>query len=155
MPETNDKVSTLLWSAADLMELEGANKYRIRAYRKAAQEIASLDQNIEQFLQNGDDLTSISGVGEQLADKIKKIIETGHLPDIDELKNRLPPILGELLDLPEIRPDQVLRLYLELNINTMDDLKSALESGRVDKLPGFDASIRQELKHHFGGSNNR
>ena len=144
--EMNDKVSALLRKTADLLELDGANGYRIKAYRQAAQHIASLDRDIEHILKQDEDILRTIGLGEQMAEKVKQIFSTGSLTELTELENRLPSIFVTLLDLPGLLPEHVSRLYLELNITSLDDLKTALANDRVQKLQGFDEDLINTLK---------
>lgn len=145
----NKKVIRLLNQAADLLELEGANEYRIRAFRGAAKNVAVHDTELDQMVQNGEPLTHIDGVGDHLASRIREIVLTGHLKEIDELKRRLPHSLQSLLNLPELSPKKIQRLYLELGINNLDELYWAIENGQVQALTGFDEQTVHQLREHL------
>jgi DNA polymerase (family 10) len=147
--ETNRKVIRLLNQVADLLELEGANDYRIRAFRGAANIVATHNPKLDQMVQNGEPLSRIDGVGDHLASRIREIVLTGHLKEIDELKKRLPNSLQSLLNIPELSPKKIQRLYLELGINNLNELYTAIETGQVHALTGFDKQTVYQLREYL------
>ncbi len=100
--------------------------------------MASLDQNIEHLMRTNIDVSQVTGLEQHIVKKIQHILKKGFLPEMNELRLRLPAIFTELLDLPGLEPQHVFKLYLDLNIRSMDDLKAALEMGQVSTLSGFD-----------------
>jgi DNA polymerase (family 10) len=137
MPAHNSDIADLFNQVADLLEILGENPFRIRAYRNAARTIGSLSQSVAAMVEQGKDLTELSGIGKDLASKIQEIAKTGSLSYLHELEDRIPPQLGRLMKIPGLGPKRVKILYDELEITNLEDLKKAAEEGRVQKLKGF------------------
>ena len=137
MPIVNADISEQLNKVADLLDIEGANPFRIRAYRKAARVISELPRSIVQMLDAGEDLDALPGIGKDLAGKITILARTGHLPLLDELGCRLPPGLSRLLDIPGLGPKRVHALHEALGIDTVAQLAAAARAGKIRNLPGF------------------
>lgn len=146
MSDKNHKVSAILSKTADMLELDGANGYRIKAYRQAAQRIASLDRDVQQLLTEKNDVFSTIGISKQIGDKVKQIMQTNNLPELNELKKRLPTIFSQLLDVPCLGAHHVAKLYLELNVKSLADLKKALENNTLQKRADFDDTLIEQLK---------
>jgi DNA polymerase (family 10) len=92
---------------ADLLEIEGANEFRVRAYRDAAQTIDTLPRNVADMIEEGEDLTELSGIGEDLAGKIEEIVRTGSLAQLEEIERRTPPELADLLNISGLGPKRM------------------------------------------------
>jgi DNA polymerase (family 10) len=145
MPIHNADVADLFEEIADLLEIEGANPFRVRAYRNAARTVRSLAVEVSQMLGRGEKLTDLPGIGEDLAGKIKEIVETGKSRMLDKLHKTLPPALSELLKIPGLGPKRVGVLFHELDIETLDQLHRAAMDGRIQKLPGFGAKTERRI----------
>lgn len=139
--EVADKFNKL----ANLLEIEGANQFRVRAYRNAARTIGSLSKNIAELISTGEDLTQLPGVGVDLAEKITIIVKTGELPILKEIEKRLPPLLNELLNVEGLGPKRIQLIYKKLHIKNIDDLKKAIAQGKLLKLRGFGEKIQQKI----------
>ncbi len=139
--EIADKFNTL----ANLLEIEGANPFRIRAYRNAARIISSMSKNISDLIAEDADLTEIPGIGKDLAEKIKTIVATGDLPLLKETEARLPPVLNELMKIEGLGPKRVQILYKKLRIKSVNDLETAIAKGRVRELDGFGEKTEQKI----------
>ena len=137
MPVQNSEIAQIFNEIADLLEIEEANQFRVRAYRNAARKVESYPKRIHQLVESGESLDEISGIGEDLAKKIKEIVETGNLIFLEELRSRTPQSLIKLLDISGLGPKRVQKLYHELNITNIAELRKALESGQVSDLEGF------------------
>jgi DNA polymerase (family X) len=152
MATHNAEIAQALDDLADLLELDEANPFRVRAYRNAARVVRGLASEISAMLAKGSDLSELSGIGEDLAGKIATIAKTGHLPLLDELRRKAPPLASELLKLPGLGPKRVKTLCHELDIHTMEQLHRAVLDGRVRELPGFgkttETKLRQALEAH-------
>jgi DNA polymerase (family 10) len=85
LPVYNSDVVEIFNEVADLLEIEGANQYRVRAYRDAARTISTLSRNVAQMVEEGEDLTTLPGIGEDLAGKIEEIVNTGDLEQLEEI----------------------------------------------------------------------
>ncbi|HUK07438.1 MAG TPA: DNA polymerase/3'-5' exonuclease PolX [Stellaceae bacterium] len=146
MPVHNPDIAQALDDLADLLELEEANPFRVRAYRNAARVVRGLGTEISVTLKKGGDLAALPGIGEDLADKIRTLAKTGHLPLLDRLRKETPVIAVELLKLPGLGPKRVKVLCHDLDIHTLEQLHRALLDGRVRVLPGFGATTETKLK---------
>lgn len=144
MPSHNADIAAILDDIADLLEIEAANPFRVRAYRNAARQIETLPRDAGVLLAAGDDLTRLPGIGRDLAGKIREIVETGHSRLLEQLKRELPPTLTDLLHLPGLGPKRVHALYHEMDIQTPAQLYRAARDGRLRSLPGF--GEKTELK---------
>lgn len=137
MPVQNSEIAEMLHEVADLLEIEDANPFRVRAYRNAARTIEGYAKRIYKMIDDGDDLKEISGIGEDLAEKIKEVVDTGNLRFLEDLRARTPHSLIELLKISGLGPKRVQQLYQELNITNLQELQDALKSGKVSELDGF------------------
>ena len=142
----NSEVARYFGDLADLLEIDGANPFRIRAYRNAARTIEDLAESIASLAADGKDaLTALSGIGDDLAKKIIVVVETGQLPQLDELKARIPPGVVDMLRIPGLGPKKAAAIFRELNVKTLDQLRAAAESGDVAALKGFGKKTAQSI----------
>ncbi|MFP5344655.1 MAG: helix-hairpin-helix domain-containing protein, partial [Gammaproteobacteria bacterium] len=143
-PVHNADVAAVFEEIADLLEIENANPFRVRAYRNAARLIGDLNRELSDMLAGGADLTELPGIGADLAGKIQEIVTTGKSAMLVKLRKRTPPALIELLKLPGLGPKKVKALYQELDIHSLDQLARAARDGRIRNVHGFGA--RSEAK---------
>ena len=130
----------------DLLELEGANPFRVRAYRNAARTITDLTESVATLAGQGTAaLTELPGIGDDLAKKIVTIVETEKLPQLDELRQKVPAGVVEMLRIPGLGPKKAAALFKELNIQSLDQLREAAEKGAVAKLKGFGAKTAKSI----------
>ena len=137
MPVQNVEIAELFNRLADLLEIEDANPFRVRAYRNAARVVAGYSRSMADLVAEGRDLDELPGIGKDLADKIETIVQTGRLPQLEVVEARTPRALSELMQLPGLGPKRVKLLYRELNIRSAEDLARALRSGKLAAVPGF------------------
>jgi DNA polymerase (family 10) len=137
MPVHNEDIAAVFDEVADLLEIEGDNPFRIRAYRNGARALRALGRDVHTLTDQGADLTRLAGIGKNLAAKIHEIIDTGHCGTLDKLRRQLPADLTELLKLPGLGPKRVHALYHELDIHTREQLERAARDGLIRQLPGF------------------
>ena len=116
MPVHNADVAAIFNEIADLLELEEANPFRVRAYRSAARVVGDLSRDIVAMVNEGEDLTELPGVGEDLAGKIREIVTTGRSTLLSELRKQTPPVLTQLLAIPGLGPKRVQALHRDLHI---------------------------------------
>ncbi len=145
MPVQNAEIASMFDQAAELLEIEGENQFRVRAYRRAARVIEGMPQSIKSLLSAGRDLSELPGIGKDLAGKIAEIVATGHFPLLDSLKRKLPGELGEIATLPGLGPKRVKLLHDKLKVNTLDDLRRAVRTGRLHGIRGFGPMIEKKL----------
>jgi DNA polymerase (family 10) len=137
MPIHNTDIAKIFNQTADLLEIKGENPFRIRAYRNAARTIQSLPKSITELLSNQEDLTQYSGIGKDLAKKIKEINKTGSFVLLEKLKEKVPAELAVLMKIQGLGPKRISKFYKELDISSLDDLREALDDGEIRKLEGF------------------
>lgn len=137
MPITNAKIAAIFNEMADLLDIEGANPFRVRAYRTAARVISSLTENLTDMVKEHKKLTELPGIGTAIAEKIETIIEKGYLPQLQEEEKHLPRVLPELLKIPGLGPKKVQILFEQLHIQSIDDLKKSLDQHKIQELRGF------------------
>jgi len=137
MPIHNSDIARILNDVADLLDIQGENEFRIRAYRNAARNISSVSQNISEMVKNGDDLTRLHGIGKNMAEKIEEIVKTGSLSQLKELEKKIPGDLRDLMKIPALGPKRVALLYKELDIKSLEELKEAAQNGRVKGIKGL------------------
>jgi DNA polymerase (family X) len=152
MPVHNADIAALFDEIADLLEVQGANPFRIRAYRNAARTVGELPQEARALVERGDDLTRLPGIGDDLARKIAEIVSSGHCSLLDRLRKELPPAVTELLKIPGLGPKRVKALYHDLEVQTVEQLYRAARDGRIRALPGFgektELNILQAVEAH-------
>ncbi len=145
MPVHNADITATFEAIADLLEIEGANPFRIRAYRNAARILGDLPQEARVLVERGEDLTRLPGIGTDLAARINEIVTTGHCSLLDRLRRELPPAITELLKIPGLGPKRVKALYHDLDVQTVEQLHRAAQDGRIRALPGFGAKTEQNI----------
>jgi DNA polymerase (family X) len=145
MPVHNADIAAVFDEIADLLEIEGANPFRIRAYRNAALTLRDLPREVAAMIDGGEDLTELPGIGEDLAAKIKEIVETGTAAMLEAHRKTVPATLTELLRIPGIGPKRVKALYHDLGIRTLDQLKKAAQDRRVRALQGFGEKTERHI----------
>lgn len=131
----NAEIAQSLHEFADLMDLRG-DVFKRNAYRRAARSIESLEQDIRQVIEEGR-LEEVPGVGKGIAMKIVEIMETGTSQELEELRASFPPGLAEMMRVPDIGPRTAARLYRELGVSDLEELKRAATEHRIRRLPGF------------------
>ena len=145
MPVQNAEIAAMFDQAADLLEIEGENQFRVRAYRRAARTIEGLPQNVRSLIAAHEDLSELPGIGKDLAGKIENIVSSGHFDLLDKLKKELPGDLGEMASLPGLGPKRIKLLYDKVKVRTLDDLRKAIQKGKLHGLHGFGPVIEQKL----------
>jgi DNA polymerase (family X) len=135
----NVEIAHLLSKYADLIEIQGADLFRIQAYRNAARTIESLSQPVAQLLDEGKDLKKLKlpGIGKSMAEHIEEIVKTGTLSALKELRKKLPASLDELLEIEGLGPKRTKQLYEKLGISSVKKLEQAIASGKLESLAGF------------------
>jgi DNA polymerase (family 10) len=145
MPVHNADIAAIFNEIAELLEIQGANPFRIRAYRNAALTIGEFGRELAAMIRNGEALPKIPGVGDDLSRKIHEIASTGHCSLLDRLHRELPVTLTELLKVPGLGPKRVRALYEELHVQDIASLRSAAEQGTIQALPGFGTKTEQRI----------
>jgi DNA polymerase (family 10) len=134
---------------ADLLELEGASVFRVRAYRNAARVIRDLGTPLRDLAKDPKALVALPGIGADLAGKIGEILETGTFEALAVLRSKFPPGLLELTRLPGLGPKRVRLLHDTLGITSLSDLRRAVEDGRLSEVRGFGERSVKKLKEEL------
>lgn len=141
----NQQIASMFNEMADLLEIQGANSFRVRAYRNGARTLENLSESVAELVATPGSLESLEGIGKDLSGKIAVIVATGQLPQLDELRQQVPVGVVEMLRIPGIGPKKVAALFHELNIKSLADLKVACEAGKVAELKGFGKKTQQSI----------
>ncbi|MEX3916363.1 DNA polymerase/3'-5' exonuclease PolX [Paraburkholderia sp. BR10872] len=137
MPIHNADVAEVFGEIADLLEIQGGNPFRVRAYRNAARSVGEYAQNLRTMVAQGADLKAIPAIGNDLALKIREIVSTGSCSLLESLHGQVPSAVTALLHVPGLGPKRVRKLYEQLHVQSLEDLTQAATEGRIHELPGF------------------
>lgn len=143
----NAEIARLLSDVADLLEISAGNPFKVRAYRNAARTVADHPDPIAELVSGGEfDLTDLPGIGGGIAKEITALVATGTLPQRQQLVATVPPGLLDLLRIPGLGPKRVKLFHEQLKVNSVADLKDALEKGKIAKLPGFGPKLLEKIR---------
>ena len=140
----NQEVAGIFAQMADILAIQGENYHRIMAYRRAAENIATLGRPIEEVWQAGE-LETIPGIGKTLAAKIDELMRTGRLGAYEKLKAQVPAGVVEMLQIPDVGPKRAALFWKELGITTIEALEQAAREGRLRTLPGMGAKSEEKV----------
>ncbi|ABO50162.1 PHP C-terminal domain protein [Desulforamulus reducens MI-1] len=140
----NIEVAWIFTELADLLELNGEDIYKIRAYRRAAEVIAKVEEPLQE-LHRRKLLSKLPGVGKAIEGKIEEILETGKLAKHQKLLQEIPLGVLEIKQLPGIGPNRARTLYKELGISNLAELEQAVQQRQVRTLKGFSAKVEWDI----------
>jgi DNA polymerase (family 10) len=149
VPIHNSDIAEQFDEVADLLEIEGANAFRIRAYRNAARSLRDLAHSVAGMVRDGADLTELPGIGKDLAGKIETVVETGKFPQLEELKKDVPEGLVDVLGIAGLGPKRVRKIHEELGVTDLEGLTKAAKEGRIRKLSGFGKKTEDNILHEL------
>jgi DNA polymerase (family 10) len=129
---------------ADLLELKGENPFRIRAYRRAAQNLETLTEDLETLAAQGR-LDEIPGIGPDLAGKIGEYLGTGRIDALESLRREVPAGLADLMGVPGVGPKTAKLLHDRLKVTDLGQLETLARAGKLRGLPGIQAKTEQNL----------
>jgi DNA polymerase (family 10) len=141
---TNQEIATILVHISEILDIQGENPFKIRAYIKAAQTIEALTYQLSS-LEDKDKIKGLPGIGEGIAKKIKELLETGKLKYYEDLKKSEYAPLTEFLKIPGVGPKHAKLVYDQLGVKTEEQLKKAAEKGRLRDLPGLGEKVEQNI----------
>lgn len=139
----NQEIARIFNEIADLLEIKGENPFRIRAYRRAAQNIEGLPKSVEEIPK--EELLKVPGIGQDLAGKIEEYIKTGKMQAHEELKHEIPEGLLTLLSVPGLGPKTSKLLYEKLKIKGIDDLERLASEHKLVGLPGIKEKTEENI----------
>jgi DNA polymerase (family X) len=138
------QVANLLREYGQRTALRGGNPYRAKAYSRAADSLAALAIPLNRLIEENR-LTEIPGVGEAIADIITKLHRTGSHPSLEKLRKEMPAGVLEMLAVPGLKPEKVLRLHKDLGIASLAELEAAARDNRIRKAKGLGASLQTKI----------
>lgn len=152
MAPSNAKVSDLLRRYANALILKGADRFKVKAYHRAADALDTYPEDVSTLVSRGEDLKKIPGVGTAISAKIKDIVTTGKLTQLDQSLANLKPELVELATRPGLDPKKITRIYKKLGIHSLKELKKRLDSGEIGRVLGtsLEYHVRQGLDPRQG-----
>lgn len=141
----NQELALLFTAIAGLLSSRGANPYRVRAYRRAAEAMLNLSEDIRAIAERGE-LRTISGIGKELASKIEEFLRYGRIGTYEELKVPLPPDVKAWVHLPGFSEPLVHDLFYRLGMTTLDDLERLVRSRLLQTVPGTTLQMEEVLE---------
>jgi DNA polymerase (family 10) len=145
----NAEIADALTELATLYELDGAIRYRVLAYREAARVIRQSPVSVAELAQAGR-ATELPGIGKTLQDKIVTLVETGEIPSAAKLKRKFPVSLVEVTRVPGVGAKTARRLYDELGVASLDDLRAAAEAERIRGVKGLGPKVEENVLASLG-----
>lgn len=140
----NDEVASVLLDISRLLELEGDDAYRIRAYRKASQSVASLQGDINDYRRE-DRLEDIPGIGASISSVVEELLDTGQSSLFEALKKETPPELYEIIEVPGIGRKTALKVHRALGVTTVGEFRDAARSHRIRRVKGLGEKAEQKI----------
>ncbi len=141
----NVEISQLFREVADLLEIQEANPFRVRAYRNALRTIEAHAVPMRKLVEQGTNLTELPAIGKGMAENIQEIVETGRLAVLDALADEIPEGLIDLMRLPGLGPKKARKLWDELGVESIEDLETVAKEGRVAELAGFGKKTEERI----------
>lgn len=141
---TNQDVADQLNLVFQLMQLAGENRFKAIAFDKASQTVSGLDEDINDYI-NDKTLTDIKGIGKSIAQDIYLFAETGSMPVLDSLQEKVPVGLIKWLEISGLGPKNILKIHEQFGITEIDELKKLIESGEFAKLPGLGGKSAEKI----------
>jgi DNA polymerase (family 10) len=140
----NQQIARVFNEIAELLELKSENVFRIRAYRRAAQNIDSLSKDVAAL--SKEDLEAIPGIGKDLANKVEEYLETGMIAKHEELKKEIPEGVLQLLQIPGLGPKKAKMLFEMLKVKSIEELEKAIQKGKLTGLPGIQKKTEENIR---------
>jgi DNA polymerase (family 10) len=144
---SNAEIARQLSSLAQLLTTQRANPFKVKAYRRAADTLASLGESVSELVRGGADLTQFAGIGPAIASAIREIVETGGLRQLEGLRTTVGAEVAALSEYPRLDPKRVLSAYKKLGIASVPELQAKLESGELGRQlgPRMEQHVRSAL----------
>jgi DNA polymerase (family 10) len=142
---SNTRIAADLDEIADLLELQDANPFRVRAYRNAARTVRDLERPVRGMVEAGEDLRELPGVGKDIAAQIVRRVEGRSMEPLTELRGQVPHGLVEVVRVPGVGPKKARALWTELGVESLDGLEEAARQGRIQGLKGFGAKTQDRI----------
>jgi DNA polymerase (family 10) len=144
VPRANDAVEAVLLEYADLLAILSEDRFKPRSYEKAARAVGGYHADIGTL--ELAEILKIPNVGKSIAEKIQEFLREGTFETLENLRAKIPPGVREIIAVPGVGPKKALILYQDLGIANIDDLREAVESGRIAELKGFGARTESNIR---------
>ena len=141
----NIEIAGILEELGNLLEIQGSNPFRIRAYRNAVLTVRGLTRPLAAMVEEGEDLTALDAIGKDMSAHIVELIQTGELARLVEVSAEIPRSLVQLVKLDGVGPKKAKKLWESLGVTTVEELEVALKEGRVESLEGFGATSVKKI----------
>ncbi|MFO0888165.1 MAG: DNA polymerase/3'-5' exonuclease PolX [Isosphaeraceae bacterium] len=138
------RIAQVLDEMGTILEVQGENPFRCRAYHNAAQALLNLPADLTEMIADGS-LAEVPGIGETMHSKIVQLATTGQLPAYDKLREQMPPGILALLKIPGVGPKKIKQLREALRVESLTDLRAAAEAGAIAKIKGFGARTQANI----------
>lgn len=139
----NQEIADIFNEIADILEIKGENPFRIRAYRRASQNIEGLTKDVSEL--SREELLKIPGIGQDLASKIEEYLTTGKIKSHEDLKKEVPEGFAALLSVPSLGPKTAKLLYERLKIKNIDELEKLAREHKLIGLPGIKEKTEENI----------
>ena len=144
MPRANDAVEAVLLEYADLLAILSEDRFKPRSYEKAARAVGGYHADIGTL--EPAEILKIPNVGKSIAEKIQEFLREGTMEALESLRAKIPPGVRDIIAVPGVGPKKAMILYQDLGIANIDDLRAAVESGRIAELKGFGARTESNIR---------
>jgi DNA polymerase (family 10) len=141
---TNRELADIFQRIGDMLDILGENRFKVLAYRRAAENILNLGQDIRAYWQAGT-LQEIPGIGQAIADKIDELLTTGRLEFYERLEDQVPAGVVSLLDIPDVGPKTAKLLWEELGLQSVAEVEAAARAGQIRTLKGMGAKSEAKI----------
>jgi len=141
---SNPRIAEIFSRIADILEIQGENPFRIRAYRRAAQTVENLSEDLSSYVK-GDSLVKLPGIGEDLASKIREYLKTGSISAYEVLKKKTRPVLLDMLNIPGVGPKTAKLLYDKLKVISLKDLERKARAHKISGIPGVKDKTEENI----------
>jgi DNA polymerase (family 10) len=150
---TNPEVCEIFQEIAEILEILGENPFKSRAYRNAARVLESANVNVQDLVREGR-LEEVPGIGSALAAKIRELVTTGRLAYYEDLKQKAPRDVLEMLKIPGVGAKTV-QVFMHHNITSLQELEAAARDQRLRELPGIGKKTEEEILHGLAAMQER
>ncbi|TWU48008.1 DNA polymerase/3'-5' exonuclease PolX [Rubripirellula reticaptiva] len=142
----NAAIADVFDEMAELLEFRGENPFRIRAYTNGAKAIRELTESVAAIVADENrDLSKVPGIGKTLAEKSAVLVETGSLPQLEQLRAEIPEVTIQMARIPGLGAKKAVKLQQELGLESLDDLRKACQEDKIAKLKGFGAKTQAAI----------
>ncbi|NNC36178.1 MAG: hypothetical protein EX271_03550 [Acidimicrobiales bacterium] len=146
---SNDDIVAVLYDFAELLEIDGADPFRVQAYRAAAATVTNLPKQAAEIVGNDGDLTRLPNIGTEIARNIVEIIRTGEMAELEELEHSMPVHLVELARIPGLGAKRVKAIVKNIDVFSPGRIYQAACSGKLAEIPGIGEKTQASIKQHF------